>query len=147
MANWNGLDRTNYFKVKDIESFKRFTGSCPGVTLIQAEDDNHAPLDLFGVYVDDGEGWPSGRCVRDADGMDEEVEFEKDFETEILAHAVEGEVVVFISAGFEGARYASGTATAFVTVKGETKFLQIKTQDIYALAAKEWGIEPNVAEL
>ena len=48
-----------------------------------------------------------------------------------------------MSAGFEGARYASGYALA-INCAGET--CEVSLTDIYAKAAEQFGIMPTAAE-
>lgn len=123
------MDRTNYFRVKNAEAFEAFAAKFPDVVLIKDEDGR------FGLYADDNEaGWPS--C--DADGE----ELAVDIVTQVLEHVADDDVAVFVSAGHEKARYATGVACAYY--KGEVA--QVSIADIYALAKDKFAILPTSAE-
>ena len=141
MANWDGLDRTNYFRVKDRDAFLAFNARCSGVTLCWQGDELAEPSAVpppeataFAFYADDGEGWPS----YDSEGE----EMEPDFVSQLIEHVADDDVIVFVSAGYEKARYATGVASAYH--KGEC--VQISINDIYAKAKEAFGIEPTTAE-
>ena len=140
MANWIGLTRSNYFKVKDVEKFKEFVARFPELTLLNDEDaTDEEPR--FGFYENDGGRLPSERDVTDADGMVEAVEI--DFVDELAKH-LDKDVAVIHQAGYESARYASGFAIA-VSHTGEK--IELSLTDIYAIAFDEFGIQPSEAEL
>lgn len=128
MSNWIGLDRTNYFRVKNVDAFKAFIAKFDDVKLLEK-----AP-DLFGLHAEDGEGWPSYEI--DTDEL-----MTPDFVTQVAGHVADDDVVVFVSAGSEKARYASGSATAFH--KGRS--VSISIDDIYDKAKQAFGIKPTEA--
>jgi hypothetical protein len=137
MTNWCGLNRSNYFKVKDVEAFKAFVGRCCNLRLV---DNENAADQRYAVINDDGEGWPDVLYNEDEDGNESETEI--DFCAELAKH-LDNDVAVLMSAGFEGARYASGDAFAINCV-GET--CEVSLTDIYAKALAQFGIQPTAAE-
>lgn len=125
MANYEGWARSNYFKVKDLEEFKKFLEERDIDLLGESEDGTVA------IYPRYNDGcWPSSNI--DEEG--EEVEF--DLVAELAPHLAEGQVAVLMGVGHEKLRYLAGSATA-VAWDGRIKCLYLS--DIYALAAKEFG--------
>ena len=132
MANWYGLSRTNYFKVKDERAFLAWASTVPEVELI---DDGRGH---YGFYTN-GEGqWP---CCRYEGTGSTCSDF--DFVEELADHLSEGEVAILITVGHEKARYGTGYAIA---VRSDGKILDVNIDDIYALVHGTWGIEPTRAE-
>ncbi len=133
MANWYGLSRTNYFKVKDtaafIEAMSKFS------ELSVNEEENGFCL------CAEGDGyWPT--AIFDAEGNDIE---ELDFIEYVRPHLAEGQVAIFATAGHEKARYVTGHAFAIMNdERGST--LDINIDDIYHMVHGTWGIEPTRAE-
>lgn len=134
MADWVGLLRTNYFKVRDQDEFlKWYESTTGGAELIRKND-------RFGFYVECGD-WPSLRLVENDDGDPEEVEI--DFIDELAKHLPDDEVLVVTAAGHVKARFATGYALA-IRNTGETKYVSI--DDIYRVVQDSWGITPTRAE-
>ncbi len=132
MANWYGLSRTNYFKVRDEQAFRAWADTVPEVEMI---DDGKG---RFGFYTNSDGNWPSGRL--NETGSDVE---EFDFVEELTDHLPEGEVAILITVGHEKARYGTGYAIA---VRHDGEILDVNIGDIYALVHGTWGIEPTRAE-
>lgn len=128
MANFEAVSRTNYFKVKDPKAFE---AAMVGTNLIVWA----AADGVFGLAYENG-GWPSDREVND------EIE-EFDLLQTVSAHLAEGQVAVFMTAGYEKLRYVVGEAYA-VDHKGDV--VGVALTDIYDLAAKQFGVRPSVAE-
>jgi hypothetical protein len=134
MANWYGLGRTNYFHVKDRAAFDNEI-KLYGLEDIVIEGKNGSvALSGYG-YTDDGD-LPS--LVENPDN-DTEIEF-WDF---IRPHLADNEVLIYMAAGNEKARYASGYALA---MKSEGDMVSISIDDIYILAEREFGVRPSRAE-
>jgi hypothetical protein len=126
MANYYGIGRTNYFRVKDEAAFREAVEGLSGMTLRTRSES-----DLFMLMDDnpDGGGW----CVlpKGADGeadLDAEYVDIADF---LAAHLADGEVAIVMESGHEKYRYVTGWAIA-VNSRGERKCVSI--DDIYILA-------------
>lgn len=121
MANWYGMARSNYFRVKDDKAFKEWAKSIDGLQVI-TDDKGRYGL----VSEDDCGGWP----LHDIDDeTDEEIEF--DIPGDVAKHLQEGEVAVFMEIGAEKLRYLTGLAVA-INCKSERETVSIK--DIYGIA-------------
>jgi len=132
MANFYGTARTNYFKVKDLEAFKKFVEELSGAVLITKEG-------LFGFYSDDSSGCMPSSVYNRETGEHEDI----DVIEEVSKHLAEGEVAVFMEAGAEKMRYISGWSTV-VNHKGET--VDINLDCIYSMAFEKFGVQPSKAE-
>jgi hypothetical protein len=137
MANWYGKSRSNYFRVKDADAFKKVLKQMHGLTIIEQEDNT------FMLYVDgenDG-AWPYSKYVEDEHGNEEEIDI--DIAEEIFPHLVEGEVAIFLQIGSEKFRCLTGWAQA-VNSKGEQEMVNIN--DIYTLVEDKLGAGISRAE-
>jgi hypothetical protein len=126
MANYYGIGRTNYFRVKDEAAFREAVEGLSGMTLRTRSES-----DLFMLMDDnpDGGGW----CVlpKGADGeADWDAEY-VDIADFLAAHLADGEVAIVMESGHEKYRYVTGWAIA-VNSRGERKCVSI--DDIYILA-------------
>lgn len=121
MANYYGIARTNYFKVKDETKFREWAQGLHCEVL----DDGEAPH-TFGLICPDETGIPSSR-ENEQTGEWEDV----DFTGELARHLKPGHVAVIMESGHEARRYVTGYATA-VNHKG--KVVRLSLTDIYALA-------------
>lgn len=131
MANWYGLSRTNYFKVRDDAAFLAWAATLPDVELI---DDGKG---RFGFYTNGDGQWPCCRYQEDNTCND------FDFAEELADHLAEGEVAILITVGHEKARYATGFAVA---IRHDHKRLEIDIDRIYRRVLKTWGIAVTRAE-
>ena len=129
MANFYATARSNYFKVKDLEAFKKHAGKM----CLEVHEDGDG---LVMVHPDecriDCGGWPSSFY-----GELEDSEF--DVADEISQHLADGEVAIFMESGHEKLRYVSGIALA-INSAGETK--KVDMDDIHGLA-KELTDRPD----
>lgn len=126
MANWYGMSRSNYFRVKDEAAFRTEMEKYD-VEVIADKDG------LFGLLGDDEGYWPS--CVT-------ETEEDFDFIDKVAPHLADGEIAVFVTVGHEKSRYGTGYAVAFNN-KGEAEDLDLSL--IYAFAEQRWGKRPTEA--
>ncbi len=132
MANYIAMARSNYFKVKDVEAFKKRFHGMQDMEVIE-DDEGRVGL------MCNGEGaWPSDVFDEDSN---EHVDY--DFVKDLQSHLAPKQVVVLIEIGFEKMRYLVGQARAF-TNRGPEIFIQLS--DIYKLAAEKFKIIPTVAE-
>lgn len=123
MANWDGVCRSNYFRVKDKAAFRIWFSAFEAnsdATLVEEDD-------KFCFYS------MSGSMPTYQANSGEEVEFCD----EIASQLVEGEVCVIMSGGYENARYVTGEALA-INSKGDV--VTVSLNDIYALAAKTFCV-------
>lgn len=138
MANWIGVARSNYFRVKDVDEFKKEMEGFPGVRVVEDKKEGEAPH--FALFGDEGY-WPTHRDISDPENDtygDEEVEFD----AVVAAHLPDDEVAVFQVAGFEKERYVTGYAFA-VNSKGEQ--LDVTIDSIYEMSRDKWGVLPTAA--
>jgi hypothetical protein len=126
MANYYGSARSNYFKVKDLEAFKR---ALSDVAVGIWDGDVGTPTEgLIAVFSQDadGAGWPSFRYDEASDDY-----VDIDLVNLIAPHLEDGWVCILQEAGAEKLRYLIGHAVAFNNA-GEVRTVNI--DDIYSLA-------------
>jgi hypothetical protein len=127
MANWGGMSRSNYFRVKDEAAFRAWAEDLELVVVADAQG-------RLGFYsnADDG-GFPSWRYKED-----QEEEQAVDLVAELGEHLEDTEVAVLMSAGHEKARYVSGYAVA---LNSEGKHVSFSLFDIYEKAAEIFRVD------
>jgi hypothetical protein len=130
MANYYCSSRTNYFRVRDEKAFTAWAEKRELKVVVNPER-----VGEFVLLPTSEEGsFPN---------YDNETEEEFDFAQELAEHLAKDSVAVIMEAGAEKLRYIAGTAIA-VNAKGETILLSL--DDIYALAAAQFGVTPTRAE-
>lgn len=152
MANWTGMARSNYVRVKDPQAFKDFVDCFPA-QLIEREKDGEM---LYGFYSLD-DGMIPALHQHDADdqfmtacslaGINPDtldtVDPERVLITEMihrfLAH---GETLIVIEAGNEKARFVGATALA-IHYDGGCSQIDLLS-DIMRVAKERWGGKPTV---
>jgi hypothetical protein len=127
VANWYGVGRSNYFRVKDRAEFDR---AMDGLEVEVHE--HHSDPGLLCVFGNDEYGAFPSNLIGPSD---EDVEV--DVPLLIGQHLAEGSVAIFQEVGNEKRRYVTGWAVA-VNSKGETA--NISLDDIYD-AARKLGTE------
>ena len=137
MADWTGMSRSNYFQVKDPDTFRKFMDTFPSVEIYNDLKDRP---NAFCLVAEDG-SWPSWRFESRGDDLGEEVEV--DFIREVAPHIADGEVAVFITVGFEKARYGTGYAIA---INNAGSFVEQDIDAIYDKALGAFGIKPSPAQ-
>lgn len=134
--------RSNYFAVKDEESFRRFCRRW-GLKLIGDTEGRFGFLDAeskhFQSHEDRGEyflGWRGDRDDEDLDDGDDEGPIEPhesaSFPEQLAALLAYDNVAVVVEVDHDRMRYLTGTAWA-VNSRNETKDLAL--EDIYEVAA------------
>ncbi len=119
MSKYYGADRTNYFKVKDLEKFKEEWGTVLGDVTIEESDDGKEVALLFDEY-----GLP---CQRE-NGE----EIESIIVVDLIApHLEDGQVCIIMEAGSHKLCFINGWACCFNN-KGDYKDLFL--DDIYQYA-------------
>jgi len=147
MANFEGTERTNYFKVKDLAAFK---GVCLKYRMRVVEGKEPGTCAVFPDDTSDDGCFISSRLM-DEDEIEAEIEagtYSDDYEDvnieDIIApHLGDGEVCVLVSAGHERQRYVSAYAMAFDST-GEC--VGVNINNIYELAKKKFGKDVTKAE-
>ena len=127
MADYIGMARSNYFRVRDPEAFAAFCERF-NLTVITQQDQQHG--ELHGWMNEDG-GIPD--FDPDADGGDGE---EVDFIGTLAEHLEPGWVAIAQEIGYEKMRYLNGYAVA---VNSEGKQVEVVLQDIFQ-AARNAGL-------
>ena len=129
MADFNGMARTNTFRVKDKEAF------LSAISVFDLEVQWRTLKDgAEGVCLitnDEYGSWPGYWCDDDGD------EHESDWVALLSEHLVDGEVAIINEAGHEKARYVSGWSLA---IHSSGKAEQISLNDIYEKAAASFGV-------
>lgn len=148
MANYAANARTNFFRVKNVDSLKadlnRFGieaaswgDSRNGAEFVIQEDSNnerHGAIALFSY-----DSWPALDEDSVAMRLDLQIEDEapdvpeeyESFHDLVAAHLVDGEVAILMEVGFEKMRYLGATAVA-LNAAGESR--RVDLEDIYTLA-------------
>jgi hypothetical protein len=138
MSTLYGMDRSNSFRVKDVNAFQAAIDK----TTCGVEKTEQDGVTRFTIYGDDEGFFPSSMTVEllDVHGdVVEETDVDLDLVDFISPHLPEGEVVVLMGVSFERASCGAG-ATAFDHT-GESVLLQL--HDIYELAKDKFGVDPN----
>lgn len=126
MANYYGIGRTNYFKVKDVDAFIEEL-SVLSIEFIHREINGGERLIGFIDAHPDGGGFDFS-YYDEEEGDYIEVNLNEVF----AKHLVDGWVAILMEAGSEKHRYVNGWAEAFNS-KGESKHLSLNL--IYDLAS------------
>lgn len=130
MSDWHGTTRSNYFKVKDLDSFKTMLSN------FQVECITKENTDLVGFYSTTYNGgiptcFPGNNLI------------EVSILDCIAPHLETNEVCVVQSVGAEKQRYLTGTAIA-ISHTGET--VSISLSDIYKEAQEQFGGDASITE-
>jgi hypothetical protein len=160
MANWYGLTRSNYVRVKDPETFKKYVECFSMATLIEktlVDEETKEETPVFGFYEYE-EGYLPQIWLDDPEEDEEALETVNTLKslgidsTEHIKDSLpinisdfihlflaEGEVMVIQQAGSEKARYASGYSWA-IHSSGEDIFIDL--DDIYKKVKRKWNTKP-----
>lgn len=132
MANWYGMGRTNYFRVKDAGKFKNFVDQFDGAVLIEKDG-------CYGFYNNTELGeQPSRWTALDQYGDFTDESDEIFILDEIHKHLAEDDVVIYQESGSVRARYVTGMSLA-INSKGES--IRIDIDDIFKVAEDKFGIQ------
>jgi len=132
--DYYGTGRTNYFKVKDVEAFKKWVNSFGGQLITKTTRVKGKEVEtpeLVGIIVD---GIPD---MKRADAEDDAELVEFDFYEELKSHLRNGQVAVYMESGAEGHRYVTGFAVAMCPGKED---VGINIDEIYKLAARKFRV-------
>lgn len=137
MANYIGSFRSNYFRVKDLDTFRSWCDRF-GLESLKGEGQHAGLVGFLEGQNSDGNGIPT--TIYDAEA---EEDVDVNFNAELAALLAEGEVAVVMEVGYEKLRYLHGYAVA-VHASGETE--EVSLRSIYELAEQRWGVTPTLAE-
>lgn len=128
MANYYGLGRTNYVKIKNIEALREELANVPADIDIFERDGLVA---FSGYQNDDG-------VISYAVWTEDDTEVHP-FEV-IASHMEEDQILVYMEAGSEKARYVHAHAMA-MDYTGREVLLELNS--IYAMAAEAFDVDIN----
>lgn len=129
MANWSGIARTNYVKVKDVDALTKFLDD------FSVKIHKHPTMPSYVMFSPCEMSDYGGFEYQAYDEDDNEVEFS--WANDIAPHLCEGQILIVHEVGWEKLRYLTGHATA-VTWDGRETWLSI--DDIYEKARTELGL-------
>ena len=129
MANWYGIARTNYVKVKDVDALTKFLDG------FSVEIHTHPTMPGYVMLSPDSMSDYGGFDYQTLDEDGNEVEFS--WANDIAPHLCEGQVLIVQEVGWEKLRYLTGHATA-VTWDGRETWLSI--DDIYEKARQAFNL-------
>lgn len=133
MADYIAQTRSNYFKVKDEQSFREFCLQY-SLEVIEQKSEEESNVTLFGFMLDGS--IPTGLLV-ECEWVD--ADFLKDLSDELAF----GQVAVVMEVGTEKMRYLNGYAVA---VNHRGRIVEVSLNQIYLLAKKKFKVEPTTAE-
>ncbi len=129
MANWYGIARTNYVKVKDVDALTKFLDG------FSVEIHKHPTMPGYVMFSPGEMSDYGGFSYQAYDEDDNEIEF--DWANDIASHLCEGQILIVHEVGWEKLRYLTGHAIA-VTWDGRETFLNI--DDIYEKAREVFNL-------
>ncbi len=136
--NFEGTARTNYFRVKNLQTFAAFVARYSGLTIVQEGN----PLTHFPpkparvcVLVEDTDGGTFPTDWTDDQGVQHDGEL---FVDGVSGFLMKGQVAVFMEIGHEGLRSLSGLALA---VDWRGNFCSVDLDEIFVKAARHFGVK------
>lgn len=148
MANWDGIGRTNWFPIRDDIDVKAALAKFPIDIRIEQRDG----VEMCAMFGDEGD------VNIERDYFDEETfgafpapiqelftaDLDVDMFSVAMAAAKPGTVVVYMEAGHEKLRYASGYAIAGLA-GSDKPCVHIGLDDIYAEAERKFDVRASPA--
>lgn len=123
MANWYGIARTNYVKVKDVDALTKFLDDS------SIEIHVHPMMPDYVMFSPDSMSDYGGFEYQTYDEDNNEVEFT--WADDIAPHLCEGQILVVHQVGWEKLRYLTGFAIA---VAWDGRMTDLSINDIYEKA-------------
>lgn len=119
MSNYYASTRSNYFRVKDEEAFKKWADHLD-LTIFRSV----SSPGMVGIHANNGDcnGWPNFDYTDDV---------EIDIAEDLSKHLEDGQVAVLMETGAEKLRYLVGCATA---VHSSGRLVQVHLGQIYEKA-------------
>ena len=134
MADYIAQARSNYFKVKNEEQFRKFCQE-HGLELITQAPAKKKDPTLFGFMI--SESIPAGRTDDKGEWI------ETDFIQELAKQLAPDAVAVVMEVGSEKMRYLNGYTCA---VNSTGKTVELNLNQIYQQAKRRFGAMPTTAE-
>ncbi|MCG3148189.1 MAG: hypothetical protein PCFJNLEI_01632 [Verrucomicrobiae bacterium] len=131
MADYIAQSRSNYFRVRNARSYRRFAARY-NLTVIHTEQHGKH---RYGFLSE--ESIPTGR----ADAKGEWIE--TDFLQELSRQLTRGDVAVVMEIGSEKQRYLIGYAAA---IDARGRRIQVALSDIYRRCEETFGVTPTLVE-
>ena len=125
MATYHGFCRSNYFKVKDEETFRKWISDFKSVDCESKEQDGEQ---AFVLNYNICGGWRNS--------LAHDVNKERYLEDEISNYLADGETVIFMESGRESVRYVTGNSLA---INSTGDCVGICLEEIYELAEQKFG--------
>ena len=125
MANYEGVARSNYFQVLDVDAFRTWAKDLE-LEVIENTDEPDA-VGLIS-HTDDGT-WPACNL---------ETMEDIDFGRLLAQHLAPGQIAILMEIGHEKTCYLGGYAVA---INSEGRQVSISLYDIYKLAQKKFGVD------
>ena len=125
MANYEGVARSNYFQVLDVNAFRTWAKDLE-LEVIENTDEPGA-VGLIS-HTDDGT-WPACNL---------ETMEDIDFGRLLAQHLAPGQIAILMEIGHERMCYLGGYAVA---INSEGRQVSISLYDIYKLARKKFGVD------
>lgn len=128
MANYVGIARSTFFRVKDEAAFRAAIDEIPGLGIYEQSD--AAGNQVFAIHAgdNDGGGWPEWMIDEDT-----EEDIEIDLPQTLGQHLADDSVAILMETGNEKMRYLYGAAVA-VDSLGNVERLSL--DDIFERAAQ-----------
>ena len=124
MANYTASSRSNYFRVKDTEAFRKWADDLE--LKVEPNDDG-----MLMIWADCENGdWPDFRFNEETDDYDEIA-----FYGELAEHLVPGEIAILMEVGAEKLRYLCGYAVA---IDHEGNMETVSINQIYDKVKTRW---------
>jgi len=124
MANYTASSRSNYFRVKDTEAFRKWADNLD----LKVEPNGD---DMLMIWSDGENGdWPDFRFNEETDDYDEIAFYE-----ELAEHLVPGEIAILMEVGAEKLRYLCGCAVA---IDHEGNMETVSINQIYDKVKTRW---------
>lgn len=135
MANYYGLSRSNYFRVKVAAAFLQWAESL-GLNVINKVDSSSG-VARYGLVADTNEGWPLVKVIKNPESEHPE-EVTVHVLNELSRHLADDGVAVLMEIGNQKLQFLNGTAYA---VHSDGRTVRVHLNEIYERAAKELGVE------
>lgn len=135
MSDYYATAQTNYFKVSNLEGLKNAISNFDIILLSNAATLDNPDSD-FALISDNDGGWST--LIHTAEN-DEVIDF--NFHEHVMTFVNDNVIVVAVESGAENGRQPIGLATAFIKNNDVIKEVNISTNDIYDLAAKEFNVD------
>ena len=131
MANYYASARTNYFQVKNMQSFMSEIEGLDNGLAVHSKDDSPKSSepgneDMVCILANCEGGWPS--CDQDYNEIDWPDFFQR--------HLLENHVAIVMESGAEKLRYIIGHSTAYTW---DGRIVEVSISDIYAKVRSEIG--------